>query len=48
MKITHIITTINRGGAENHLIELVKSQLNKGHQVHVAYLKDDGYWTLSP
>ncbi len=45
MKIIHIITTINRGGAENHLIELVKGQLNQGHQVQVAYLKGDGYWT---
>ncbi len=44
MKILHIITTINRGGAENHLFELIKGQLDKGHQIYLAYLKGDGYW----
>lgn len=44
MKILHVITTINRGGAENHLVELVQGQIEKGHAVSVAYLKGDGYW----
>ncbi len=44
MKILHIITTINRGGAENHLISLVDEQLKQGFSVEVCYLKGDGYW----
>ncbi|HEY9721458.1 MAG TPA: glycosyltransferase [Oscillatoriaceae cyanobacterium] len=44
MRILHVITSINRGGAENHLVELVRGQRAGGHQVAVAYLKGDGYW----
>ncbi|OGQ87751.1 MAG: hypothetical protein A2512_10565 [Deltaproteobacteria bacterium RIFOXYD12_FULL_56_24] len=44
MKVLHVITTINRGGAENHLVELVRGQVEQGLQVVVAYLKGDGYW----
>lgn len=43
-KIIHIITTINRGGAENHLLGLVKEQVNKNWQIKVAFLKGAGYW----
>ena len=45
MKILHVATTINRGGAENHLVDLVAGQVKRGHNVSVAYLKGDGYWT---
>lgn len=44
MKILHVITTVNRGGAENHLIDLCRGQVSAGHQVGVAYLKGDHYW----
>lgn len=44
MHILHVITTINRGGAENHLAELVSAQVASGLKVTVAYLKGDGYW----
>ncbi|WP_207477567.1 glycosyltransferase [Arenibaculum pallidiluteum] len=42
--ILHVITTINRGGAENHLAELVRGQVKRGQDVAVAFLKGDGYW----
>lgn len=45
MKILHVITTINRGGAENHLFLLIKGLVDRGFNVSVAYLKGDGYWT---
>jgi hypothetical protein len=38
-KILHIITTIERGGAENQLVILTKAQVALGHKVEVAYLK---------
>jgi len=44
MNILHLITTINRGGAENHLFALASEQLRQGLTVHVAYLKGNGYW----
>ncbi|MEL7357735.1 MAG: glycosyltransferase [Cyanobacteria bacterium J06560_6] len=43
MKILHSITTINRGGAENHLFELVKDQA-VDNEVMLTYLKGDHYW----
>ena len=47
MKIIHIITSIIRGGAENHLFELVSGQVTAGHHVIVAYLKGNDYWRKS-
>ena len=44
MKILHVITAIDRGGAENHLFELVKHQRASGMAVVVAYLRGHGYW----
>lgn len=44
MTILHVITTIDRGGAENHLLELIRGQVHRGHSVCVAYLKGGGYW----
>jgi len=38
-KIFHIITTINRGGAENQLVVLVREQVKSGMDVSVIYLK---------
>jgi glycosyltransferase involved in cell wall biosynthesis len=46
MKILHVITTLDVGGAEMHLLSQVKGQSARGHTVHVAYLK--GHGTLVP
>jgi glycosyltransferase involved in cell wall biosynthesis len=46
MKICHVITTINRGGAENHLLDLALAQRALGLEVFVFYLKGNGYWKL--
>jgi len=39
MKILHIITTIERGGAENQLNLLAQIQVDHGHTVQIMYLK---------
>ena len=39
MKILHLITTINRGGAENQLLTLVREQIREGLDVSIAPLK---------
>jgi glycosyltransferase involved in cell wall biosynthesis len=44
MRILHVITTINRGGAENHLADLAVAQADRGAEVAVAYIKGDSYW----
>jgi glycosyltransferase involved in cell wall biosynthesis len=43
--ILHVTTTINRGGAETHLLDLVRHQRACGFAVSVAYLRGTGYWT---
>lgn len=47
MKVLHVITTLNRGGAENHLVELARNQVKQGIQVTLAYLKGSGYWATT-
>ncbi|MFL5538547.1 MAG: glycosyltransferase, partial [Longimicrobiaceae bacterium] len=44
MRVLHLITTIDRGGAENHLVDLVRVQRAAGLEVTVAWLKGGGYW----
>jgi len=44
MKILHIITSIDRGGAENQLFYLVKGQINLGNKVYVIFFKGNQYW----
>lgn len=39
MRIVHLITTIERGGAENQLVTLVEQQIIMGNEVEVVYLK---------
>ena len=39
MRILHVITTIDRGGAENQLLTLVRQQVKSGHKVEVIPLK---------
>jgi glycosyltransferase involved in cell wall biosynthesis len=45
MKVLHVATTNARGGAENHLADLIAGQLARGLEVQCAFLKGDGYWT---
>ena len=42
MKILHIITSLELGGAERLLTELVPYQKSKGHFVKVMILSDRG------
>ena len=42
--VLHVITGIDRGGAENHLFDLVRHQRASGMAVTVAYLRGNGYW----
>lgn len=41
MKVTHLITTICRGGAETQLLTLAREQVKLGHSVSVYFLKGD-------
>jgi glycosyltransferase involved in cell wall biosynthesis len=45
MKILHIITSLNNGGAENHLAELASRQAKqKKNKIYIIYLRGDDYW----
>ena len=41
MKIAHVINSLNRGGAESHLLELVTAQVNSGLVVDVIVIGED-------
>jgi glycosyltransferase involved in cell wall biosynthesis len=45
MRIQHVITTLGVGGAEKHLLDLAGAQVERGHEVRVAYLKGEGELT---
>ena len=42
MRILHVITTLDMGGAEVHLATQVRGQCAAGHTVRVGYLKGEG------
>jgi glycosyltransferase involved in cell wall biosynthesis len=46
MKILHVITTLDVGGAEMHLLAQVRGQRERGHEIRVVYLKGRG--SLAP
>lgn len=46
MKILHVLTTLDVGGAEMHVLTQVRGQVERGHSVRVLYLKGRG--TLAP
>ncbi len=46
MKILHVVTTLDVGGAEMHLLSQVRGQTARGHEVRVLFLK--GHGTLVP
>jgi glycosyltransferase involved in cell wall biosynthesis len=41
MKICHIINSLSGGGAETHLLSLVKAQKSEGYEVHVISIGPD-------
>jgi len=43
MKICHLITSIDRGGAENHLYTLLKKQSQKSN-ILLIYFRGNNYW----
>ena len=44
MRILHIITSIDKGGAENHLFDLCRMQKKNKNKIHVIYFKGNSYW----
>ena len=44
MIIFHLITSIDKGGAETHLYHLIKKQVESKHNVFVIFLKGNAYW----
>ena len=44
MHVFHVITTLNKGGAESHLVDLCRALAQRGMRLTVAFLKGDAYW----
>jgi glycosyltransferase involved in cell wall biosynthesis len=42
LKIVHVLTTLDVGGAEMHVLAQVRGQTERGHAVRVLYLKGQG------
>ncbi len=42
MKLLHVLTTLDVGGAEMHVLKQVQGQVSRGHSVRVVYLKGEG------
>ena len=40
-QITHVITTLERGGAENQLVQVVAAQKDLGYSIQIVYLKGE-------
>ena len=40
MKILHLITSVDKGGAESQIINLSKIQKKKGNKVLIGYFKE--------
>ena len=47
MKVAHVINSLNRGGAESHLLELVKAQSAAGLTTDVIVIGEDSSDILS-
>ena len=47
MKICHVINSLNRGGAESHLLDLINAQLNDRMDVHVTVIGEDNVESYS-
>jgi len=46
LNLLHVLTTLDVGGAEMHVLHQVRGQCRRGHSVRVLYLKGEG--TLAP
>lgn len=44
ISIIHLIPTIDRGGAENHLQSLIEKQISNNYSIVVIHLKGKPYW----
>ncbi|MDC1071243.1 glycosyltransferase family 4 protein [Acidimicrobiia bacterium] len=47
MKVCHVINTLNRGGAETHLFDLVNKQINEGYLVELIVIGPDNSMIIS-
>lgn len=44
MKVIHLISSLDKGGAESQLVQLVNLQLKQGIKIKICYLKGNSYW----
>ena len=44
MKVLHAVTSIDKGGAENHVISLIEAQKKNNYSVEIFFSKKSAYW----
>lgn len=44
MKIVHVISSIDKGGAESHLYSLVSEQVKNKNNIKIIYFKGNSFW----
>ena len=44
MIVFHLITSLDKGGAESHLYSLIKKQVKNKLSIYVFYLRGNDYW----
>lgn len=44
MKVIHLISSLEKGGAETQLVELVNQQIKNNIKIQICYLKGNPYW----
>ena len=44
MKVLHAITSIDKGGAENHVVSLIEEQKKNNYLVEIIFSKKSNYW----
>ena len=47
MKVSHVINTLNRGGAETHLLDLIKEQIKRNYEVDLIVIGPDNAGIIS-
>ena len=44
MKVLHAVTSIDKGGAENHVVSLIEAQKKNNYSVEIFFSKKSAYW----
>ncbi len=44
MRVIHVISSLDKGGAESQLVYLIQEQIKQNLEINVCYLRGNSYW----